>query len=71
MQKNLSPMDRDIRIAIIAPLGFILAVSAGLTTAGGILMLTCVVMTLISAFTGYSPFYDLFDIDNAPASLST
>jgi hypothetical protein len=68
MRKNLSPTDRDVRVAIIAPLGVIFAVSAGLTTAGGILMLTCVVMTLISAFTGYSPFYELFDIDHAPAS---
>jgi hypothetical protein len=66
MRKNLSPMDRDVRLAIIAPLGFVLAVAAGLTTAGGILMFTGVVMTLISAFTGYSPFYELFGIDHAP-----
>jgi hypothetical protein len=62
--KNLSPLDRDVRIAIVAPLLFIYAVASGITTAGGILLLTGTVMTLISAFTAYSPFYELFGIDH-------
>ena len=62
--KNLSALDRDFRLAIFVPLGLILAFSAGLTTVGGILMLTFTAMTLISAITGYSPFYELFDIDH-------
>ena len=66
--KNLSPLDRDMRVAVVAPITFVLAVSAGLTTAGGILLLCGTVMTLISAFTAYSPFYELFGIDNYNAA---
>jgi hypothetical protein len=62
--KNLSPLDQDVRIVIVAPLLFVFAVSAGLATAAGVLMLCGLVMTLISAFTAYSPFYDLFEIDH-------
>jgi hypothetical protein len=62
--KNLSPLDQDLRVAILAPLLFVFAVSAGLATAAGILLLCALVMTLISAFTAYSPFYDLFEIDH-------
>lgn len=62
--KNLSSLDRDIRIAIVAPLLFIFAMSAGMTTVLGILLFCGMVMTLISAFTAYSPFYELFGIDN-------
>lgn len=64
MMKNLSPLDQDVRIAIVAPLLFVLAIAAGLTSAAGILFLCGMVMTLISAFTAYSPFYDLFEIDH-------
>ncbi len=66
--KNLSPLDRDVRIAIVAPLLFIFAIASGITTAGGILLLTGTVMTLISAFTAYSPFYELFEIDHYNAA---
>ena len=62
--KNLSPLDRDIRVAVIAPILFVLAFSAGFTTVSGILLFTFMVMTLISAFTAYSPFYDLFGVDH-------
>ena len=62
--KNLSPLDRDMRIAVVAPLLFVFAVSAGIDTAGGVLLLTGMAMTLISAFTAYSPFYELFEIDH-------
>ena len=62
--KNLSPLDRDIRVAVVAPILFVLAVSTGFTTVSGILLFTFMVMTLISAFTAYSPFYDLFEIDH-------
>ena len=66
--KNLSPLDRDIRVAVVAPLLFVLGVSAGVTTAGGILLICGTVMTLISAFTAYSPFYELFEIDHYSAA---
>lgn len=66
--KNLSPLDRDIRVAVVAPLLFVLGVSAGVTTAGGILLICGTVMTLISAFTAYSPFYELFEIDHYNAA---
>jgi len=66
--KNLSSLDRDIRVAVVAPILFVLAVSAGLTTAGGILLFSGMVMTLISAFTAYSPFYELFGIDHYSAA---
>jgi len=62
--KNLSPLDRDFRMAVFVPLGLVLAISAGVATVGGILMLTFTAMTFISAITGYSPFYELFDIDH-------
>jgi len=66
--RNLSPLDRDVRIAIVAPLLFIFTIASGITTVGGILLLTGTIMTLISAFTGYSPFYELFEIDNYNAA---
>ena len=62
--KNLSPLDRDFRVAVIAPILFLLALSAGFISVSGILLFTFMVMTLISAFTAYSPFYELFDIDH-------
>jgi len=51
-------------MAVFVPLGLVLAISAGVATVGGILMLTFTAMTFISAITGYSPFYELFDIDH-------
>lgn len=66
--KNLSPLDRDIRVAVIAPILFVLAVSAGFMSVSGILLFTFMVMTLISAFTAYSPFYELFGIDHYSAA---
>ena len=66
--KNLSALDQDIRLAVVAPILFVLAVSVGLATVSGILLLTFLVMTLISAFTAYSPFYELFDIDHYRAT---
>lgn len=66
--KNLSPLDRDIRLAVIAPIMFVVAISVGVETVAGILLLTGLVMTLISAFTAYSPFYELFEIDHYSAA---
>lgn len=60
MRKNISPMEADVRGVVLAPIAILFAVGTGLDTVAGILALTAGIALLISAFTGYSPIYDLF-----------
>ena len=68
MRHNISPTESDVRGVILAPAALLIAVGMGLETAGGVIFLTTAAMLLISAFTGYSPMYDLLGASETDAS---
>lgn len=63
MTQNLTPLERDVRGAILAPVAFLFMLAVGFTSVAGILAFVAVIGLLITAFTGYCPVYDVFEID--------
>jgi presenilin-like A22 family membrane protease len=63
MRKNLSPLDRDVRIAVVLPLALIVLISSGITTVAGILAAVIASVMLLTSLTGYDPIYELFGDD--------
>ncbi|HYK99323.1 MAG TPA: YgaP-like transmembrane domain [Candidatus Acidoferrales bacterium] len=59
MIQNLSPFDRDIRIAIVVPIVLLVAIAAGPLSAIGIAAFMVAAEVAATAFAGYSPFKDL------------
>ena len=59
MNQNLSPFDRDIRIAIVVPIVLLVAIAAGPLSAIGIAAFMVAAEVAATAFAGYSPFKDL------------
>lgn len=55
MRPNLSPLDRDVRAAIVAPFALIIGLAAGPLTLGGLLAITVAVWTGATSVTGYDP----------------
>lgn len=69
MRQNLSPRERDFRLAIGVPAAILVILVAGITSVAGILAMVFGVMMAISAITGYSPLGDLLEIgSDEPAS---
>jgi len=65
MRQNLSPSERDARLAVLAPLAIIVLVSAGITTVLGIFAAVFAAAMVLSAVMGYDPTYDLLDVEPA------
>ena len=61
MRQNISPFERDVRLAVGLPFAIIVMISAGITTVLGILAAVFGLVMVITAVTGYCPTYDLFD----------
>jgi hypothetical protein len=59
--QNLSPSDRDVRIAIVTPIVLLVAIGAGPLSAIGIAAFTVAAEVAATAFAGYSPFKDLME----------
>ena len=59
MIQNLSPFDRDVRIAIVVPIVLLVAIAAGPLSAIGIAAFVVAAEVAATAFAGYSPFKDL------------
>jgi Protein of unknown function (DUF2892) len=62
MTQNLSPLERDVRLAVVAPIATLVALGAGITSVLGILAITFAVAMIITSFTGYCPIWDLFEV---------
>lgn len=60
MLQNISPFERDVRLAVALPLAIIIMISAGITTVLGIFAGVFAVVMVLTAVTGYDPTYDLF-----------
>ena len=67
MRQNISPSERDVRLAVGLPIAIIVLVSAGITTVLGIFAAVFAVAMVLTAVTGYDPMYDLFDVEPAIA----
>jgi hypothetical protein len=65
MRQNLSPSERDVRLAVFAPIAILVLISAGITTVLGIFAAVFAAAMALSAVTGYDPTYDLFDLEPA------
>lgn len=63
MRQNISPFERDIRLAVGLPLAIIVMISVGITTVVGIFAAVFAVIMLLTGVTGYTPTYDLFDVE--------
>ena len=61
MTQNLSPFDRDVRIAIVTPIVLLVAIVAGPMSAIGIAAFVVAAEVAATAFSGYSPFKDLME----------
>ena len=62
MTQNLSPLERDVRLAVVAPIATLIALGAGITSVLGILAITFAIAMMITSFTGYCPIWDLFEV---------
>ena len=69
MRQNISPFERDARLAVGVPIALIVLISAGITTVLGIFAAVFAVAMVLTAVTGYDPTYELFDVEptNTPA----
>ena len=69
MRQNISPFERDARLAVGVPIALIVLISAGITTVLGIFAAVFAVSMVLTAVTGYDPTYELFDVEptNTPA----
>jgi len=65
MKQNLSPLDRDARIAVVTPIVLLVALAAGPLSALGIAAFVVAAEVAATAFAGYSPFKDLIEGLNA------
>jgi Protein of unknown function (DUF2892) len=63
MRQNISPFERDVRLAVGLPLAMIVVIAAGITTVVGIFAAVFAVIMLLTGLTGYTPTYDLFDVE--------
>lgn len=61
MIQNLSPFDRDVRIAIVVPIVLLVAIAAGPLSAIGIAAFVVAAEVAATAVAGYSPFKDLME----------
>ena len=61
MTENLSPLDRDVRIAVVLPIVLLVAIAAGPLSAIGIAAFVTAAEVAATAFAGYSPFKDLVE----------
>ena len=61
MKQNLSPFDRDVRIAVVTPIVLLVAIAAGPMSAIGIAAFVIAAEVAATAFAGYSPFKDLME----------
>ena len=61
MKQNLTPMDRDVRLAVIVPVVLLVAIGFGPFSALGILAFVIAAEVAATAFSGYSPFKDLME----------
>jgi hypothetical protein len=59
--QNLSPFDRDVRIAIVVPIVLLVAIAAGPLSAIGIAAFVVAAEVTATAFAGYSPLKDLME----------
>jgi len=59
--QNLSPFDRDVRIAVVTPIVLLVAIAAGPLSAIGIAAFVVAAEVAATAFSGYSPFKDLIE----------
>lgn len=63
MLQNISPFERDARLAAGLPLAIIVMVSAGIATVLGIFAAVFAAIMLVTGLTGYDPLYDLLDVE--------
>lgn len=61
MKQNLTPFDRDLRIAVVTPIVLLVAIAAGPMSAIGIAAFVIAAEVAATAFAGYSPFKDLME----------
>lgn len=61
MKQNLTPFDRDLRIAVVTPIVLLVAIAAGPMSAIGIAAFVVAAEVAATAFAGYSPFKDLME----------
>ena len=67
MRQNISPSERDVRLAVFTPIAIIVLVSAGITTVLGIFAAVFAVAMVLTAVAGYDPTVELFDVEPADA----
>jgi hypothetical protein len=63
MLRNMGPIDRLLRAALLAPLLVIAALAVGATTVAGILLLALAAIMLATAAAGSCPLYRLVGLD--------
>lgn len=63
MLQNISPFERDARLAVGLPLAIIVMISAGITSVLGIFAAVFGVAMLLTGLTGYDPLYELFEVE--------
>ena len=61
MKPNLTPLDRDVRLAVVVPVVLLAAIGFGPLSALGILAFVIAAEIAATAFSGYSPFKDLWE----------
>jgi hypothetical protein len=63
MKKNMGPLDRLLRVVVVAPSAAVAAVLVGLPSVAGFALLGVTVMSLVTAATGVCLLYLPFGID--------
>ena len=63
MSRNISTLDRAVRIFLIAPVAIVIAILVGAGSPLGILLFVLAALMLATSAVGYCPLYTLLHID--------
>lgn len=60
MRPNLSPLDRDVRAAIVAPLALIIGLAIGPLTVTGVFAIALAIWSAVTSAVGFDPINRAF-----------
>ena len=66
MTRNMGTFDRALRAFVLAPVAIVVALIAGASTVGGVILFVVAGIMLVSAATGFCPTYTLVGISTEP-----